>query len=258
MGNAQLQTTTVWSFPQRGSWATHNPKFRGNFAPQIPQNIILKYSKTGDTILDPMMGGGTTLIEAKCLGRNAIGIDINPGFVELTDRSLKFEWKVDPKIRTRVGDVRDLSSVGDESIDLVVTHPPYLNIIKYSDGTIPGDLSMITSPFKFSREFRKGVSEMYRVLKPGKYCAILIGDTRRARHYVPLAFLVMQGFLKCGFLLKEDIIKLQHNCESTHYWQSHAGRYGIYLIMHEHLFVFRKPKDEVDYLNYPYSRYRNE
>ena len=50
--------TTVWSFPERGSWATHNPKYRGNFAPQIPRNIIEMYTEKGDSVLDPMVGAG--------------------------------------------------------------------------------------------------------------------------------------------------------------------------------------------------------
>ena len=59
------EVTTVWSFPERGDWATHNPNYRGNFAPQIARNIIEMYSQAGDNILDPMVGAGTTLIEAK-------------------------------------------------------------------------------------------------------------------------------------------------------------------------------------------------
>jgi hypothetical protein len=86
--------------------------------------------------------------------------------------------------------------------------------------------------------------ECLRVLKPGKYCAILIGDTRRRRHFVPLAFNVMQRFLKAGFILKEDIIKLQHNCTATRYWG--AQEKDFLLIMHEHLFVFRKPMENDD------------
>ena len=58
------ETTTVWDFPIRGAWATHKPDYRGNFAPQIPRNVMLNYSEEGDLILDPMVGSGTTLIEA--------------------------------------------------------------------------------------------------------------------------------------------------------------------------------------------------
>jgi len=72
----EKELTTVWSFPERGNWSTHNPKFRGNFAPQIARNIILKYSKEGDLILDPMVGGGTTLIEAKLLNRKVMRLSL--------------------------------------------------------------------------------------------------------------------------------------------------------------------------------------
>jgi len=51
-----IQTTTVWSFPERGNWATHKPTYRGNWAPQIPRNLILKYTQEGDLVLDPMEG----------------------------------------------------------------------------------------------------------------------------------------------------------------------------------------------------------
>ncbi len=86
---------------------------------------------------------------------------------------------------------------------------------------------------------------MFRVLKPGRYCSVLMGDTRRSRHYIPLAYMVMQRFLRCGFILAEDIIKTQHNCQSTPGWRGAHDRYNFHLIMHEHLFVFRKPaKDE--------------
>ena len=236
----KLETTTVWSFPKRGDWATHNPKYRGNFAPQIPRNIILRYSEEGDIVLDPMCGGGTTLIECKLLNRKGIGFDINPKAVEITKELLKFsgDYRYEPEVS--VGDVRNLLGLQDNSVDLIITHPPYLNIIKYSEGNIPGDLSNISGVTKFLDEFELGIKEMHRVLKEDKYCAILIGDTRKSRHCVPLAYYVMERFLKNGFVLREDIIKVQHNCESTPYWQKQAEKYNIYLIMHEHLFVFRK------------------
>jgi len=69
--------TTVWSFPKRGAWATHKGDYRGNWPPQIPRVLIEKYSKEGDTVLDPMAGSGTTCIEAILLGRNCIAVDLN-------------------------------------------------------------------------------------------------------------------------------------------------------------------------------------
>ena len=72
-----LEMTTHWSFPKRGDWATHDAKWRGNWSPYIPRNILLRYSNPGDLVLDQFAGGGTTLVEAKLLNRNSIGVDVN-------------------------------------------------------------------------------------------------------------------------------------------------------------------------------------
>lgn len=243
MSDFKLENTTVWSFPERGNWATHNPKYRGNFAPQIAKNIILKYSKEGDIILDPMVGGGTTLIEAKILNRKGIGRDINDFSIKTTLNSLSFEGNYKYESVIEKGDTRDLKGISDNSIDLILTHPPYLDIIKYSNGVIQEDLSNISDVKFFCDEFEKAIIEYQRVLKENKYCVILIGDIRQNSHYVPLSFYLMERFLKNNFILKEDIIKLQHNCQSDSYWDN-GKNYNFMLIKHEHLFVFRKPKSD--------------
>ena len=74
----ELETTTIWSFPSRGKWATHDAKYRGNWSPNIPRNVILRYSQEGDVVLDQFIGGGTTAVEAKLTYRNFVGFDINP------------------------------------------------------------------------------------------------------------------------------------------------------------------------------------
>jgi DNA modification methylase len=254
MSKNDLEITTVWSFPERGKWETHNSKYRGNFAPQVAKNVILRYSNEGDIVLDPMVGGGTSLIEAKLLNRKSIGVDINPKAIEITRKNISFnKGKYEPKII--LGDARNLNFLENNSIDLILTHPPYLNIIQYSEGKIPGDFSNISGVKKFCNELEYAIKELYRVLKPGKYCAILIGDTRKSSHYVPLSYYVMQKFLKNGFILKEDIIKIQHNCQTTPYWKEQVNKYNFYLIMHEHLFIFRKPFDNEDTSKFIYSKY---
>ena len=235
----KIETTTVWSFPERGKWATHNASYRGNWAPQIPRNLILLYSKEGDVVFDPMVGSGTTMIEAKLLKRQGIALDIHSEVVRLAKEACVFEAEegvFEPRVEQ--GDAGNLKTIEDNSVDLIATHPPYLNIIQYGQKETEGDLSAISSLSKFCDAIEKVAQECFRVLKPGKYCAILIGDTRRRRHFVPLAFNVMQRFLKVGFILKEDIIKVQHNCTTTRYWG--AQDRDFLLIMHEHLFVFRK------------------
>ena len=240
----KLETTTVWSFPERGHWATHNPSFRGNWAPQIPRNLILRYSKPGDLVLDQMCGYGTTLIECKLTGRNAKGYDINPNMVQMTRKNLKFDMDSNiskVNIEVEPADARNLGSkVEDNSIDLIATHPPYADIIKYGDGKIEGDLSNIHNIDKFCEEMKKVASECFRVLKPKRYCGILIGNTRRKTYFTPIAYRVMQKFIDVGFKLKEDIIKHQWNCKTTPYWSQKSKEYNFLLIMHEHLFVFEK------------------
>jgi len=96
--NFKTETTTIWSFPNRGNWATHSGKYRGNWSPYIPRNLILLYSKPGDWILDQFLGSGTTLVEAKLLNRNAVGFDVNDNAIEIAKENLKFLRELSPKI----------------------------------------------------------------------------------------------------------------------------------------------------------------
>ena len=238
--NFEQECTTVWSFKRRGNWATHKSKYRGNWAPEVVRNLLLRYSNENDYLLDPMVGGGTTAIECKLLNRNLLALDINPEALKITQEALKFESKFNPKIKLDLNDSRSLPMLQNESIDFILNHPPYVDIIKYSDKQIKEDLSNIHDLDEFCDEIEKVAKELYRVLKKDKYCAVLIGDTRRNKMYQPLAFKVMERFLKVGFELKEDIIKHQHNCKATGFWINKSKEYNFLLIMHEHLFIFKK------------------
>ena len=235
--NFELETNTVWAFPNRGKWATHDAKYRGNWSPYIPRNVILRYSNEGDTVLDQFVGGGTTAVESKLTGRNFIGVDINPNAIELSRNKCNFEFDSNVDISIRLGDARKLD-LPDESVDLICTHPPYADIIKYSKD-IDGDLSHL--PIKsFLMEIGKVAEESFRVLKKGKFCAILMGDTRKKGMVQPLAFETMRIFELAGFKTKEIIIKEQHNCKATGYWKTNSVKYNFLLIAHEYLFVFKK------------------
>jgi len=242
------ETTTVWSFPDRGDWATHIGNYRGNWSPFIPRNLILRFTKKNDLVLDQMVGSGTTLVECKLLERRGIGVDINPDAIMVTRNRLDFTYKPldeeyeEPEIRTYVGDARNLNLIEDENIDLIATHPPYASIIPYSKQRVPGDLSSVYSVAEFAEEMRRVAEESYRVLKPGKHCAILIGDTRRHKHFVPITPRVLRSFLDVGFILREDIIKLQWKMKTTREKWRGKG-YDFLLIGHEHLYIFRKPEE---------------
>ena len=236
----ELEMTTHWSFPKRGDWATHDAKWRGNWSPYIPRNIILRYSQEGDLVLDQFAGGGTTLVEAKLLNRDIIGVDVND--VALTRCKEKTDFDLETakgKVYIKKGDARNLDFIPNESIDLICTHPPYADIIQYSED-ISEDLSLLKVK-DFLKEMKKVAAESHRVLKKDKFCAVLMGDTRQKGHMIPLSFEVMRIFEDEGFKLKELIIKEQHNCKATGYWKTNSVKYNFLLIAHEYLFIFRKP-----------------
>ena len=262
-------STTVWSFPERGSWATHRGDYRGNWAPQIPRALIIKYTEPGDVVLDPMVGSGTTCIEALLLNRNCIAVDINYNAVMLTHHRLYYlvkalkegrrnllyytrEREEDVKAWYRVfhGDARRLDKIPDNSIDLVATHPPYFNIIEYGKEKVEGDLSKTKSLEEYLILFKQVAREIYRVLKPGGVLGVLVGDTRIKKHYVPITHYVLLTLLDVGFILKEEVIKIQHKMKTTReVWRKLKER-DFLLIYHEKLFILEKPKQAEVELKY--------
>lgn len=235
----ELEMTTHWSFPKRGDWATHDAKWRGNWSPYIPRNILLRYSKEGDLVLDQFAGGGTTLVEAKLLNRNIIGVDVNDTALERCCEKTNFSVEnANGKVYIRKGDARHLDFIPDGSIDLICTHPPYADIIRYSED-VAEDLSHLNVK-DFLKEMNTVAAESYRVLKKDKFCAVLMGDTRQKGHMIPMSFEVMRIFENAGFKLKELIIKEQHNCRATGYWKTNSVKYNFLLIAHEYLFIFHK------------------
>lgn len=182
------------------------------------------------------MGSGTTLVEAKLLGRNAVGVDINPQSVLISETNLQFQCESNSKIFTRNGNAANLNFIKDNHIDFICTHPPYANIIKYSKG-VDGDISLLNVE-DFLNEMKKAAEESYRVLRKGKMCAVMIGDIRKNGKVVPLGFRLMECFLEAGFMNKEIVIKEQHNCRATDYWEKQNNNF--LLLAHEYIFVFQK------------------
>ena len=93
---------------------------------------------------------------------------------------------------------------------------------------------------EFLKAMEQVAKESYRVLKKGKFCAILMGDTRQKGHIIPMSFEVMKIFEAAGFKTKEIIIKEQHNCRATGFWKTNSVKYNFLLLAHEYLFVFKK------------------
>ncbi|MBA7486196.1 hypothetical protein ES703_91052 [subsurface metagenome] len=250
----ELEKTTIWSFKNRGNWATHQGNYRGNWAPEIPRNLILHYTKPGDLVLDQMVGSGTTLIECKLLGRNGIGVDINLDAVMVACNRLDFAYTANETTQKLYhGDARNLELINSENIDLIATHPPYASIIPYSHKTTKGDLSRVHSIDEFIECIKDIAKESYRVLKPGGHCGVLIGDTHKHRHFVPISTRVMLTFLEAGFVLREDVIKEQWHTETMRGRWRQSFKHDFLLTFHEHLFIFRKLAEDEKPSKFKYS-----
>lgn len=196
----------------------------------------MRYSNPGDWILDQFLGSGTTIVEAKLLNRNAVGVDINPQSIAISEKNTQFESGTKSKILIREGNALQLDFLKKEKIDLICTHPPYADIIRYSDN-IDGDISHLGVE-QFLEKMEKVAEESYRVLKKGKTCAIMMGDVRKKGQMIPLGFKTMECFIKTGFQLKEIILKEQHNCKSTKVWEKRNNNF--LLLAHEYIFIFKK------------------
>jgi hypothetical protein len=116
------------------------------------------------------MGSGTTLVEAKLFNRHAVGVEINPQSVSISETNLQFQWGTNSKIFTQNGNATDMHFIKDSRIDFICTHPPYSNIIKFSKGK-EGNISLL-DVIKFLDKMKKVANEAYRVLKKGKMCAV--------------------------------------------------------------------------------------
>jgi DNA modification methylase len=250
-----LQRTTVWNFRKRGDWAVHQSDYRGNWAPMVPRNLILRYSLEGEIILDPFVGGGTTLIEAWLNNRRSYGLDISPIAIKIAQQRIdEMEDKAGKDERKRLneqfkplliqGDARNIKEVlsnhniDDGSVKLACLHPPYLNSLRYTE-TIKEDLSRIQDKDLFGDQIQCIASQIYDLLIDEGICAVLMGDVKRKKKVTPLGFLVMQRFLQEDFRLKDIIIKIQHKDSSTRFWYTKREKID-YLMAHEYLFIFSK------------------
>jgi len=250
----ELERTTVWDFRKRGEWAVHKGDYRGNWPPQLPRNLILRYTQPDDLVFDPFVGGGTTLIEAWLTGRKSIGIDISPMAYKIAEERIKELEEKSSKLLSQklretlrpiliLGDARraveilSRYSCKERDVDLICVHPPYLNSLRYTEN-VNGDLSRLKSVDDFCEEIGKIAAQLYTLLKEDGICGVLIGDVRKENRMIPLGFLVMNRFQQAGFKAKDIIVKLQHQDQSTEFY--YRKNNVDYLIAHEYLFIFSK------------------
>ncbi|MEM0138680.1 MAG: DNA methyltransferase [Thermoplasmatales archaeon] len=244
-----ILTDSLWIFDKRDSSGEHLGWYWGNFIPQIPNQLILRYSKSGDWVFDPFAGSGTTLIECRRLGRNGIGIELN-GDVAIKARERIEMERNERNVTTDLvtGDSTGLdfksliSKEGIENVNLVIMHPPYHNIIKFSGND--KDLSNTPSVDLFIRELGKIAGKCADILEKDRYLALVIGDKYESGQWIPLGFYSMQEILNLGLKLKSIVVKnfdyTRGKRSQQELWRYRALQGGYYVFKHEYIFIFKK------------------
>lgn len=245
-----IKTDSLWIIEKRDNSGAHSGHYHGNFVPQIPHQLFSRYTKKGDWILDPFMGSGTSLIEAQRMGRNSIGIELQHDVAEEAYDRIVTEKNDSVKAKVVVGDsqvcnMNDImKSVDIDKVQFIIMHPPYWDIVKFSDN--PNDLSNCISIDSFLTSFGNVIDNTINILEKNRYCAVVIGDKYANSQIVPLGFLCMNLMIEKGLRLKAILVKNfdETKGKSNKYgiWRYRALASDFYIFKHEYIFVFKKVK----------------
>lgn len=250
----EILTDSLWVIPSRERSAGHKLDYHGNCVPQILTQMLQRYTKAGDTMVDFFLGSGTSAIEANRLERNCIGIEIQPRMANYVQEKLE-ELGADSTTRILNADsadkvwtgkkIRDaLKTFGKEQCQFAFLHPPYADIIQFSN--LEKDLSNAQSTEDFLDGFERVAELAFDVLEKGRFAAVVIGDKYANGELVPLGFYCMDRMNRAGFKTKSIIVKNMTGNERgkgrmTNLWRYRALVGGFYLFKHEYVIVFQKP-----------------
>lgn len=246
-----INVDSLWLIGPRAKGGKRENNYHGNFVPQIPEQMIRRYTQEGGIVLDMFMGSGTVLYEAEALRHPYIGFDINDEIIEKVQCKMKgsnakylihnCDVTNSEKVSLALSD--DLLSLNETGVDLIMAHPPYLDIIKFTNKA--EDLSNITDVNSFIKQFIKGVGNVWPFLKNNQYFVLVIGDLWRKGEVIPLGFYLMYAIkkaVKCqlkGIVVK-DMVGNRGKFGSESLWKYRALKDGNFLFKHEYIFVFKK------------------
>jgi len=247
-----LYTHSLWLIDSRDSSGKHSNHYHGNFVPQIASQLIRRFTKFGDVILDPFLGSGTSLIEAKRLGRAGIGIELLPHVAKLARQKVDeqdSQYDLDGFQKIFTGDAgsntvikKVMAQLEGRKASLLILHPPYHDIIKFSDD--PRCLSNSATSNEFITNFVLMTKPYVNVLSKGSHVALIIGDKYANSQLVPLAFLSSAALLETNsrIRLKSIIVKNIANTKGKlgqqRLWRYRSFRGGFYTFGHEYIFLY--------------------
>lgn len=223
-----FETTTLWDYPKQsyGKKPKGNNKFQGVTPAFIIWNMLQRYTKPGDLVVDPMAGSGTTIDVCEEEGRKVIGYDINPQH---------------PKVIKN--DSRQIP-LRDNSVDMVFIDSPYGDNVNYSNE--PEDIGKISAENpKFYEELEKVAREIYRILKPGKVMGWLIGDQWVKKRFTPVGFKIYEMLIDNVKFEPIDIICIarRHQSSNTRVWHYRAQKFNFFLRGFKYLILAKKPEE---------------
>jgi len=218
-----LETTTLWDFPTQnyGDKPHGDNKFNGVTPAFIIWNLIQRYTKKDDLVVDPMCGSGTSIDVCKEEDRRVIGYDVAPRRKDIIKN-----------------DARKIP-LEDNSVDFVFIDSPYSDNIKYSDDSrCIGKLSCEKEEFFVALD--TVAKEIHRILKPTKVMTWLIGDQCKQKKFIPVGFRLYEILTK--YLEPIDLVCIaRHNQTSnTPIWHERAKRFNFYLRGFKYLLIMKK------------------
>jgi DNA modification methylase len=226
-GEPKLQTTTLWYHPsgRYGEEPMGASAYAGATPSWVIWNLLVRYTRENDLVIDPFAGGGTTLDVARSLGRRALGYDIAPSRPDVFR-----------------ADARELP-LEDGKADFVFMDPPYSTHIEYSGASeCIGELSAF-EPAYFEAMDRV-FEEVERVLRDRRYLAVLVGDSfQKKRGFVGIGA-KLYGMLERRFRAVDHVVVVRGNrkLEKPHYHRA-AAEGNFFLRGFLHLLLFKKERE---------------